>query len=328
MNKKSIFFTFTAILMVSVIVLAFTSQTYVTMKNRIAVTKHRVQLANNYINSIESIYLKRALYATGYRALYAMAMDINKTGSPSESPLFFDNKENFEQNFQSAILKAEIRGSESGIMKGKTIIDTLKILENLSQDAYHINTTFEKNPDKIKVVVFQNDKTGPWQVGVNMSISYFVDADLAEWNISSQVIEAVFSISGLDDPMYMFNTGKVFTNHINQAPFKTWNITNLNASIINRTYKYDSKVPNFLMRFYNDNSQSLCCGIESLVYPEILKVQPTLDKGNSFVDCAYWGGGCGEGRLFNITGITHYPDYPFRLDFDHVISYNVADKTY
>lgn len=314
MNKKSMFFTYTAVLMVSVMVLAFTTETYVTLKSRIPVIKQRVQLANNYVGNIKNIYLRRALYATGYRALYAMANDTTENG-------FFTNKENFEENFRTAILEAKIRGSESNIMKGKTIIDTLNLLENLSYDAYHINTTFEKDIDKIDITIFQDNLTGPWQVGVNMSISYFVDAGLAEWNVS-ELIQAVFSITDLDDPMYLVETNGEFTNRINQTPFETWGIDNLKAHIINRTYKYDATAPSFLMRFYDDTSASLCCGIESLISEDVLNQRET---GNSFVDCAYWGGACGSGSLYNLTGFEDIYSKPLTLDAYHVNVYNVTE---
>lgn len=314
MNKKAMFFTFIAIFMVSILVLAFTSDTYITFKNRIPVVKHRVQLANDYVRNIKSIYLKRALYATGYRALYALAMDINKSG-------YFASETEFKDNFKTAVLNATIRGSESDTLKGRTMIDTLNLLENMSWDAYHINTSFEKDIDKISLTVFQDNQTGPWKVGVNMSISYFVDAGLAEWNMS-EVVQAVFSITGLDDPLYLVGTSGEFTNYINQTDFEVWGIENLRAHIINRTYKYDTEAPDFLTRFYGDTSNSECCGIESIVYPYVAG----FDQGRSFVDCAYWGGVCGFGALYNISNFDDlYPSDTFRLDAYHTTVYNVTE---
>jgi len=109
-----------------------------------------------------------------------------------------------------------------------------------------------------------------------------------------------------------------------------WDIDALNEHIANATYRHESNTstfhsPSYLMRFYNDTSLSLCCGIESMIN-ETLSNDVT-DK--SYVDYCFWSEECdaseGYGSLYNISEITD-PTYQFKLDAHHIGQYNVGDE--
>jgi len=320
MNKKGVFFTFMAILVVGVLVLAFSSDIYVTSKNEVPVVKSRVKTADSYLRNLESSYLKRSLYTSSYNALNSLILYIEKEG-------FLDSETDLNAKFKEVVLSGSINGKnineEYGInlMEEKTFIYRLDKIEEMSQDVLHITTNFSK--ENIDTVIFQSDDTGSWQVGVNLTMNFSVDAGIASWN-KTETISIMLSIIGFDDPLYL-----PYNHPIKETLFNDteWNVSNLIEHIENATYRHESNEskhhsPSYLMRFYESYSPSLCCGIESMI-------NKTLSDGRykSYVDYCFWSDECeGYGAwLYNITGITTI-SYPFKLDAYHIAQYNVTSE--
>ncbi len=325
-NKKGVFFTFMAILVVSVLVLSFSSDVYVTSKNEIPVLKSRVKTADNYLRNLETSYLETSLYTSSYNALKSLLLYINQTD-------FLDNETDLNSKFGEILLNGSINGENINtiynikLMEENTFAHRLEDIENMSQDVLHITTSFDK--DNINTLIFQSDDTGPWQFGVNLTINYSVDAGIALWN-KTKTISVVISIFGFDDPLYLVNSG--FSHPIKETPFNDteWGVITLSEHIANATYRHESNEstehsPSYLMRFYNNNSPSLCCGIESMINQTLCN--DVTDK--SYVDYCFWSNECDDYgyKLYNITGITT-PSYPFKLDAYHVVQYNLTNKEY
>ncbi len=327
-NKKGVFFTFMAILVVSVLVLSFSSDVYVTSKNKIPVLKSRVKTADNYLRNLETSYLETSLYTSSYNALKSIILYINKTG-------FLDNENALNAAFKEVMLNGTIDGADISnmgitLMQDNTFIYRLEDIERMSQDVLHITTSFDE--DNINTVIFQSDDTGPWQVGVNLTMNYSVDAGIASWN-KRETISIIISIIGFDDPLYLINSG--YSHQIKETSFNDteWNVDTLKIHITNATYRHESNEstehsPSYLMRFYNDTLPSLCCGIESMINQTLCN--DITDK--SYVDYCFWSDECNPGtsygyKLYNITGITTTtPSYPFKLDAYHIAQYNVEDE--
>ena len=321
-GKKGVFFTFMAILVVSVLVLAFSSDVYVTSKDKIPVLKSRVKTADNYLRNLESSYLERSLYTSSYNALNSIILYINKTD-------FLDNEDDLNDKFKEVLLSGTIEGTDLGdmgitLMQDNTFIYRIEKIEEMSQDVLHITTNFTK--EDIDTVIFQSNDTGPWQVGVNLTLKFSVDAGIALWN-KTKTFSIVISIIGFDDPLYLVNSG--YSHPIKETSFNDteWNVDTLKKHIENATYRHESNEssehsPSYLMRFYDSASPSLCCGIESMI-------NETLSDGRykSYVDYCFWSDECEDYgvRLYNITGITT-PSYPFKLDAYHVAQYNVESE--
>lgn len=327
-SKKGIFFTFMALVIVSVLILIFSSDDYITSKNKIPVIKSRVQTADSYLRSLETSYLKASLYTSSYNALNSIILYINQTGS-------LNNESVLNATFEEVMLNGSINGknltTEYGIklMEENTFIHRLEDIEEASQDVLHITTSFDK--DGINTAIFQSNDTGPWQVGINLTMNYSVyagysfNASVARWN-KTKTFSVVINILGFDDPLYLANAH--YFHAIKEAPFNEseWNFNALEYHIANQTYKKDKNASSFLMRFYNDSSKSLCCGIESMINETLCN--SVTDK--SYVDYCFWSNECDPGtgygvNLHNITGITTLT-YPFKLDEYHIGQYNVTDK--
>ncbi len=327
-SKKGVFFTFMSILVVGVLVLAFSSDVYVTSKNKVPVVKSRIKTADSYLRNLEGSYLKRSLYTSSYNALNSLILYIIYEED------FLTNENDLNAKFKEVLLNGTIDGTDLGdmgitLMQDNTFIYRIDKIEEMSQEVLHITTNFNK--ENIDTVIFQSDDTGPWKVGVNLSLNFSVDAGIALWN-KTETVSIMFSIIGFDDPLYLINPSIPYSHPIKETPFNDteWNIDTLKEHIANTTYRHESNEstqhsPSYLMRFYDSASPSLCCGIESMI-------NETLSDGRykSYVDYCFWSDECDPGtgygnKLYNITGITT-PSYPFKLDAYHVAQYNVESE--
>ena len=326
-SKKGVFFTFMAILVVSVLVLAFSSDVYVTSKNKIPVVKSRVKTADNYLRNLETSYLKTSLYTSSYNALNSIILYIIYEDG------FLTDENDLNSKFEEILLNGSINGENINtkynikLMEENTFIYRLEDIEKMSQDVLHIKTRFDK--DNINAIIFQSNDTGPWQVGVNLTMNYSVDAGIALWN-KTKTFSMVISILDFDDPLYLINPNTAQYHKIKATTFNStqWNITTLKLHIANETYRHDENASSYLMRFYNDSSKSLCCGIESMINETLCEEE----IGKSYVDYCFWSDECDPGtgygvKLYNITGVTT-PAYPFKLDAYHIAQYNVKSEAY
>ena len=186
-NKKGIFFTFMSILLVTVLMLAFSSDVYITSKNRIPVIKSRIKTADNYLKSLEGAYLERALYVSSYSAMESLTSYINQTTG------LLMNEAELNIKFKEAVLNGTIDGSSLGNMQNNTFIYRLEEMEEMSQEALHITTNFNKYYEDIDTIIFQDETTVPWQVAVNLTLNFSVDAGIALWNKTKDV-SIIFSI--------------------------------------------------------------------------------------------------------------------------------------
>ena len=186
-NKKGIFFTFMSILLVIALMLAFSSDVYITSKNRIPVVKSRIKTADNYLKSLEGAYLKRALYVSSYSAMESLTSYINQTTG------LLINEAELNIKFKEAVLNGTIDGSSLDNMQDNTFIYRLEEMEEISQDALHIGTSFNKDYENIDTIIYQDETTVPWQVAVNLTLDFSINAEIALWNKTDD-ISIIFSI--------------------------------------------------------------------------------------------------------------------------------------
>jgi hypothetical protein len=349
MNKRGIFFTMISVFVVSILLVLVSSQSFVTLKDEIPVTKTRVQIANSYVNNLEDVYLSRVIRSSGYRALYALTVYMNWTLND-----FLFDKYDMENYFREILINGTVDGSPvtlQGVelMKDYNLTFRLLQIENVSFDVYNINTTFDKDYGRLNAstVLFQSNDTGPWNVGVNITFNYTVNATVASWN-KIKTIPVKVPIQGLDDPFYFVNAlmdGRPetqYTNKILQTNIKQWNATRLREFVNKSAYRHSEYAPNFLMRLYNNNTNSSCCGIESSINPALLQIN-TINRDDSslqksYTDWCFYGLRCPPdppiegsigGSFWNITGVTNYTiggyNYAFKLDTTSVLRYNVTD---
>jgi hypothetical protein len=341
MRKKGIFFTLISVFIVAILVFISSSQSSVTLKDEVPVTQTAVSIGNNYIKSLDEIYLSRTLEAISYRALKTIIWYMNYTTQD-----FLADKGDFDSKFAELVVNGTIDRNPvivngQNIMLGYNLTKRLADIENISMNTYNINTTFNKDYGSLNfsVMAFQSADTGSRNVAVNVTLNYTVNTSLAYWSRIA-VIQVQTPISLLDDPLYAVTSvkadpEKAFTNKIMWANASRFNVTVFRRFINASAYIYSARAPGFLSRFYGDYTSSECCGLESAVNPAVINDNMYDGSGShpmkSFIDWCYFGTEtrCRSGALWNITGVSNYTaggyNNAFILDTDSATLYNISN---
>ena len=323
-NRKGIFFTFIALTMMAIFILIYSPQGDLSLQKDTQAARTRISAINNYVGSMETDYLQTVLRASAYKSLLSLSLYINSTGK-------------FPKNLDSVFYEIITNGTVDNvpidsitnkkIMENNTLTDWNTKIISAANDAYNVNTAiWIKN-----VSIYQTD---PWSVKSILIINFTVTSESAEWTDTNISILSQADIEGLYDPYYLGNTNGQYSNRIKRSSvsFDKWNISKVREHLRNGTYVHWSKseAPSLLMRFTNDSTNSSCCGIESLVNPNLLNPS---DQIQSYVDYLFFNSSlAGECTLlFNITnpaaskpGLWDEFKY-FKLDSDHKGRYNISD---
>lgn len=314
-RKNSIFFTFIAIILVSVFAFVFTPQADISLQKNKQAIKARIISIDNYALDLENTYFKTVLRTVTYKTALSLIAYVNSTGSYVT---------NADSAFSEVMLSGKINGAPIDVITGKkimennTLTDWSSRLAEAAKDTLNVDTAITI----INVSVFQ---TKPWSIESRLEINYTIKSNVAEWK-KSLVITSSMPIEGLPDPYYLANTNGAYTNEIKKSTveFDRWNITKAREHLRNGTYVHreTSGAPDFLMRFSNTISDSSCCGIESLVNPNKLSMPNQIE---SYADYQFWSHKFANNctQLYNITGLWDEFRH-FKLDFEHVSMYNLT----
>jgi len=372
-NRKGIFFTSIAFLITTVLVLTFGTPRAVTMSDQLAATEAKAEAVNTQVNDLTEGYLPQSLYIATYSALQAMSYYLQLKGGyftgadasanfnntlkemvvygtmccsvkgPPDWPSCNSDSKNDVADFSKHITADQCIGKQ--VMAGRNLSKRLFDMENISYNLLRLNTTFDRNYSKMVMVFFQDNRTGPWQLGVNLTINYSVSTgDVRQGN--SKNISAIFGITGIPDPLYGVESQRTaqdwlqnYSNYFNATNLTAWGISSLYHEIDWRLYKYDGNGSSFLSRFYGTNEPSSCCGVESLINPYVMaSVNGGVER--AYVDwCYYIPSGqpdrctpAAVGTLWNVTCVTNDTDntkfYRFALDTYHALKYNISNGTF
>jgi hypothetical protein len=346
-GKRGIFFTLIAIMLMTILVVAFTPQDYITYKDKIPTINSRFDIANDFVKRLKFSYVDASAQTAGRDAMIAMALYVNKTG-------YFASETTMNRTFVELMLNGTINGvpiecildnkplsasaclplipNSYKIMRDKTLLYKLEAIENSSQSTLLISTRFSRNLRDYEFILYQSNATGPWRVGINMTLNYSVDAQVSSWNVSQKLVTS-FSIEGIPDPLFLATSTNL--TYITKTDRAGWGVKNLTWFIENRQYRLQSEGPSFLMRLYGNISTgtgSICCGLESMVNPAIMNVDKCRRK--SYIDWCFYSNNCipdiaGGGKIWNVTAITTYTPglkyMGYKIDSFHVGIYNVTD---
>ncbi|MBS3095896.1 hypothetical protein J4480_00480 [Candidatus Woesearchaeota archaeon] len=315
LKNKGIFFTFIAITIMTLFVIVFTPQAEISVQKDMQATGARISSIDDYVDDLETRYFETVLRATTYKAILSLIYYMNSTGS------FIPD---IDSAFSEVMLKGTINNvpidsiTNKKIMDNNTLTNWSSRITEAAKDTLNVNTTIKIT----NVTVFQ---TKPWNIDSSLTINFTVQSNVAEWRKTS-AITATISLEGLHDPYYLVNTNKAYTNRIKKSSveFNQWNIAKTREHLRNGTYVYwqSPEAPSFLMRFTNTMTNSSCCGIESLVNPNM--ISPS-DQRESYVDYLFWThkfqNNCAQ--LYNITGLWDEFKY-FKMDINHIVKYNIT----
>lgn len=317
-NKKGVFFTFIAILLITVLMIVFSPETEISFNKDIPVVKTRVTKINDFITDFEIVYLKEILRSTTYKALTSLTY-------------YMDEEDKFLTDLQSDFNEVVLYGTINSVpidqITGKTImandtfINWTNRIKVYAKDALNVDLNFTiKNTS-----IYQ---TTPWLIDINLVLDYSLSSETASWSRNNVVIITKLSTDALYDPWYYANTNGTYKKKVIKTDIKyyEWDISNFKKFIKNETYYHwqNSSASNFLMRFTNTFLPSSCCGIESAVNPNKITPSNVLE---SYMEHQFWNhtylDQCDE--LYNVTGI--WDEYDgFKLNFDNLIRYNLTGE--
>ena len=323
-NKKGIFFTFIAVLLIMVLTTVFKPETELSFNKDIPVIKTRVTKINDFVTDFENVYLPNIMKLTTYRALTALTYYMDVT-----DVFLIDLQEDFKEVFlYGTINNNQIDDIISeDIMKNNTCINWTNRVKESAEDALNLDLNF----DITGVNIYQ---TTPWLIDINLTLDYSVSSETANWTRNNVLIKTKLSIDNLYDPLYYVITDGNYKKKINQTDIKfgEWNTNNLSNFIDEEEYVHwkSSNALNFLMRFTEDFSASECCGIESAVNPVKLELTPlNPDQEEIYLDYLFFNTANGPYPCPRVNEL-YYIDNPcmdprFKLDWNNVVGYNVTD---
>lgn len=304
MNKKGMFFTLLAILLVSLFLLSFSF--YSKIDERRAVEK-RIKTMDSFIFSLEED-IKRQIYISTFRAMLSLEEYVTDTGNYLNST---------HTNLREALLNGTVDGQNVSLMEGYTLRDWNSRVNDLAN-----TVNVEANYSIGDVTFEQND---PWLFHIKADIDLYVrdKGGLAEWNRSETII-VPFSIEGFEDPMYLIETNGRVVRKIQKTPYnplvdKT-DVSNLTAHVNGSYYIASPFAPNFLQKFEGKKSaDEQGNGIESLVNVPELTEKGMQPRSKTVVDYIYFSGD--NPRAYQIQGMPSW----FRIDDEHLDLYGVRN---
>jgi len=210
-NKRAMFFTMTAIIILCLFLLSYTI--YSVVQDRKVINK-RIDSMNNFVFSLEKD-MSRQGYISGYRAILSLESYITSNGT------FLSNS---QDSIKETILNGTINGQSVNLMEGFKLSDWNSRVRDFGN-----KMNLDINYSLTNVTVTQDD---PWNVNINMEISILIKdkENLASWN-KNETITSKIEITNFEDPLYIGNTNGLVANKINKTiyiPFVNGNnITNL-----------------------------------------------------------------------------------------------------
>lgn len=300
-NKRAMFFTMMAIIVLSVFLLSYTI--YSATEDRKVINK-RISSMNDFVFSLEKD-ISRQGYISGYRAILALEFHITANGT------FLTNA---ESSIKEALLNGTIEGQPINLMEGYKLGEwNSRIQDSGNKMNLFINYSLKN------ISVIQED---PWNVNINLEVELFIKdkSNLALWN-KTETITSKIEITNFEDPLYIVHTSGLVANKIKKTiyhPFANGaDVTNLSLHSQSSYYIASVSGPSFLNRLEGKNFPN-ANGIESLVYLPELSAQDLTTYNKTCVDYIYFSND--NPVSHNIQGMPSW----FRIDNAHLEAYNVA----
>jgi hypothetical protein len=295
-NKKGMFFTFTVIALLSLIMASYGAYSYV--QDRAAIN-NRIDTMNDFVFSVEED-LPRKMYITGFRIIFLLEKGISESG---------EYVTDFNSTFEEAFFNGTIDG-ESKTLLEKVLFQDIEDSFNERGAKINVNVSLLEP----EIFVSQDD---PWNVKFSLKTNLVIEDlnRLASWNRTA-TIDAFIPIDNFEDPLYIVSTNGMIAKRINRTIYSDFsNVANLLDHVSNSYYTNSTMAPSFLDRFKGINAPNEN-GIESLVNLEELSMQgvPVIDK--SVVDYIYFSND--NPATSTVSGMPSW----FKIDGPHISVYS------
>ena len=310
MNKRGVFFTASAILLVGLAVIAF-----VILKGE-PITGHAVQTRiltlDNFLKDAQSD-LDRAVRIATIRTLVDFESEIINSGTYIDDVL---------AAYPIAILNGTYQNASLPLVGNATLTSwESRVSQKAAEIGINLNVTFGGTNIR---------HSSPWDVLATVNATFIVsdNTGLARFN-NDYTSTADINIIGLEDPLYIINSGGIITNIINQTIYEFGGDEDNNNEIEEEEFLDHSKkgyyiahsdAPDYLMRL-EGNLGSSSNGIESLVYLQKFIDNSITIKQKTIVDYLYF-----SNQSVADCYIDDLPSW-FRIDYPHHDTYGIeADE--
>lgn len=313
LNRKGFFFTSIAILILSILMIGLRPLPSDVLIDQIPVIEERVLSVNDYVKELDYDYINKALLVSSRSAFISYSKHIIQNGS-------FENENDMQKNIFSLMVYGNLT---NGVIKNNySLVNLLNNITTMINDSMRVETTINYG-DFSEFAIYQDNSTGPWHIGLNFSLNFSVESDLAIWNISQKNYNILVHVDNLPDAYLSINSNEnVNIRNITPSPFTDWNYTSFKAHFKNETYSWSNISPNFLSRLINRTSPDNQTGIHTIIGTQSGDLGgPLVGEfyNKSFIDFCYFSDKCDE-KLYNVTAITN-ATYPFRIDEHHLRHY-------
>lgn len=274
-NKKGMFFTIIAVLLLGLAVFAVTLRTQYSFREHAYIIETRVLTMNSFIKDVNRD-LERALFIASFRSFLAM----QAYTSQNQTYLSSTN-----DAFTELVMNGTLFGNPMLFINDSHLTRWLEAI-NQEGNEIGVNISFSQ----VNVSLYQED---PWFVTIAMNVSFTVEdtKGLARWEVNASATTQI-NITDFDDPIYSIKSEGTEFNRIVKSPISAFVIGNDSAPLmehISKGYYIATNIsPSFLMRFEYNLTPSPY-GIESLVaVANISEIR--FIKNRTIVDFYYWNG--------------------------------------
>ncbi len=298
------FFTFLAILIISILILS--TNFFSVVSDRVRVQK-RVETLNSFVSAVEED-LQRKVYISGFRTVFIFESYILEHGDYiSEANL----------DLQEVFFNGTLYGVQQNVTAGAKFSD---IIADLNSKASKVNAIVSLTNPRINV-----SQIDPWNLRfvLNADLSIADIGNLVSWNKSISIVSFV-PLDGFADPVYTINTNSLVLNNITKTPYSIFvnggNTANLSNHLENSYYINSSTAPSFIDRLEGNYIASENC-IESLVNLDELTAQGFATENRSVIDYIYFS--TANYPLCEDIQESGLPSW-FKLDNNHLNIYQVT----
>jgi hypothetical protein len=296
-SKKGVFYTITALLLMSVFLFSFLSVTKYKYSTRAVVIETRINTINDFVRDVERD-VERALYISSYRAILSMTerITINQT--------YVDD---VDIRFEELLFNGTYDGEERNFMTNNTFTLWEQRIKQKAEELDIVIEFADKN-----IAVMQDD---PWHIKSNLNFTLKIGDVKKTANFTKNYdIKARIPIEFFEDPTYRIKTNGIIIKPViiqNNTNFVVGSdTTNLEMHVDETKYVAFQGAPSYLKRLEGDLTADTN-GIESLVNVDELIVNGVTDgkgKKKSIVDYVYFGSE--DPTVYHVTVLPSW----FRID--------------
>jgi len=247
--KKGFFFTFIALLLTSIFIIMFSSNTAVAPRPTLYSEHARIEVIDALTKDLKDVFLPRVMVSSSKQALDLLMQNISESGKPIDD---------VSLRASELLLYGTLYGVSRPEIANHTLYKWSRNISILAEKHFRMKTNITFS----NVRVYQRD---PWRITI--ASDYYIVTNYTDivYRIQGEIMSNM-SITGYQDPLITFYSHSYGHNRtIRRALTASFNISETKAHIDYATFNYREVAPSFVMRMMNITQPSACCEIESIL---------------------------------------------------------------